>query len=27
MSNSMLEFGWLQYVPSMNQMLWQDPEA
>jgi NitT/TauT family transport system substrate-binding protein len=27
MSNSMLEFGWLQYVPSMNQMVWQDPEA
>jgi NitT/TauT family transport system substrate-binding protein len=27
MSNSMLEYGWLQYVPSMNQMLWQDPEA
>lgn len=27
MSSSMLEYGWLQYVPSMNQMLWQDPEA
>jgi NitT/TauT family transport system substrate-binding protein len=27
MGNSMLTFGWLKYLPSLNQMLWQDPEG
>ena len=27
MGNSMLAYGWLGYLPSMNQLIWQDPEG
>jgi NitT/TauT family transport system substrate-binding protein len=27
MGNSMLAYGWLKYLPSMNQLIWQDPEG